>query len=39
MVSGAISKLYDKLPAWAKLIFVALTIVGFVYCRSPVWFA
>jgi hypothetical protein len=31
-ISGAIGKLFDKLPLWARLIWVALTIVGSVYC-------
>jgi hypothetical protein len=30
-IRGAIDKLFDNLPPWAKLIFFALTVVGSVY--------
>jgi hypothetical protein len=32
MISRLLDKAFNKLPAWAKVIFVALTIVGSIYC-------
>jgi hypothetical protein len=31
MISTALGKVFDKLPVWAKVIWVAVTIVGGVY--------
>ena len=31
MISTALGKLFDKLPVWGKVIWVAVTIVGSVY--------
>ena len=32
LISRALDKAFDKLPAWAKVIWVALTILLSVYC-------
>jgi len=29
---GSISRVIDRLPMWAKLISVALTVLGSMYC-------
>ena len=31
MISTALGKVFDKLPLWARVIWVAVTIVGSVY--------
>jgi hypothetical protein len=35
---GLISKAIDKLPNWAKLIGLVLTVVGCVYCINKYGF-
>lgn len=32
LISGVVDKLIDKLPAWAKPVLVAVTLLGSVYC-------
>jgi hypothetical protein len=32
MISGAIGKLFDKLPQWARAVWIVFTIVLSIYC-------
>jgi hypothetical protein len=40
VISNALDKVFNKLPTWAKVIFVVLTIVGSVYmiAKDGFWY-